>query len=179
MTISIFASMYFEFFEKFKENKKRLYLLYSNLHVISKRTVSVVIIVIIATLFFVIPQDQGCSGDARCITGIVTQVVDGDTLKVDEQSIRFSLSSAPELYEEAGVESKNYLEKICPVGSRVLVDEDDGQTLGSYGRIIGLVRCNGLILNEAMISESHAVLSSEFCSISEFSDSNWAKKNGC
>lgn len=154
-------------------------MLYSKLNVVSKRTISAVVIVIIATLFFVIPQDQGCSGDARCITGTVTQIVDGDTLKVDEQSIRFSMSSAPELYEEAGIESKDYLEKICPVGSRVLVDEDDGQTLGSYGRIVALVRCNGLILNEAMISENHATLSTEFCSISEFSDSSWAKKNGC
>jgi micrococcal nuclease len=146
---------------------------------IKKRTITAVIIVIVATLFFVIPQDQGCTGESRCIAGIVTQVVDGDTLKVDGQTIRLALSSAPELYEEAGAESRDYLEKICPVGSRVLVDEDDGQTMGSYGRIIALVRCNGLILNEVVISENHAILSTELCSASEFSDRNWAKKNGC
>jgi micrococcal nuclease len=146
---------------------------------IKKRTISAVIIVIVATLFFVIPQDQGCIGDARCITGTVTEIIDGNTLKVDEQSIRFALSSAPELYDEAGVESRNYLEKICPVGSRVLVDEDDGQIMGSYGSVIGLIRCNGLILNQAIVSENHAIITPESCTISEFSDSNWAKKNGC
>ena len=40
-----------------------------------------------------------CSGNARCITGTVTQVIDGDTLKVDGQSIRFALASAPEMNE--------------------------------------------------------------------------------
>ena len=146
---------------------------------IPKRTIMVVIIVIVAVLFFVIPKDQGCAGDARCIQGQVTEIIDGDTIKVDGQSIRFALSSTPELYEETGVNARDYLEKICPIGSRVLVDEDDGQTTGSYGRIIALIRCNGLILNEAVLDENHAVISPEFCSVSEFSDSNWAKQHGC
>jgi micrococcal nuclease len=146
---------------------------------IPKRTVGIIIIVIVAVLIFVIPKDQECSGDARCIQGQVTEVVDGDTIKVDGQSIRFALASAPELYEEAGVDARDYLEKICPIGSRVLVDEDDGQTTGSYGRIVALIRCNALILNEAVLDENHAIISPEFCSVSEFSDSNWAKEHGC
>jgi micrococcal nuclease len=146
---------------------------------IPKRSIGVVIIVIIATLFFVIPQNQDCLGEARCIKGQVTQVVDGDTIKVEGQSVRFALSSSPEMYDAKGIVAKTYLEKVCPIGSRVLVDEDDGQTMGSYGRIIALVRCNGLILNEAMLEENHATLSKEFCSISEFSNSNWAQDNGC
>jgi len=146
---------------------------------IPKRSIGVVIIVIVAILFLVIPQNQDCLGDARCIKGQVTQVVDGDTIKVEGQSVRFALSSAPEMYEEKGVEAKEYLEKVCPIGSRVLVDEDDGQTMGRYGRIIALVRCNGLILNESVLEENHATLSLEFCSVSEFSNNNWAKNNGC
>jgi len=146
---------------------------------IAKRSIGVVIIVIIATLFLVIPQNQDCLGDARCIKGQVTEVIDGDTIKVEAQSVRFALSSSPEMYDEKGVAAKDYLEKVCPIGSQVLVDEDDGQTMGSYGRIIALVRCNGLILNEAMLEENHATLSKEFCSISEFSNSNWAQDNGC
>jgi len=146
---------------------------------IAKRSIGVVIIVIIATLFLVIPQNQDCLGDARCIKGQVTEVIDGDTIKVEAQSVRFALSSSPEMYDEKGVAAKDYLEKVCPIGSQVLVDEDDGQTMGSYGRIIALVRCNGLILNEAMLEANHATLSKEFCSISEFSDSNWAQNNGC
>jgi micrococcal nuclease len=152
---------------------------YSKINMIPKRSIGVVIIVIVATLFFVIPQNQDCMGDARCIKGQVTQVVDGDTIKVEGQSIGFALASAPELYDAEGVKAKDYLEKICAVGSRVLVDEDDGQTMGSYSRVIALVRCNGLILNEAVLAENHAILSLEFCPVSEFSDSNWAKENGC
>jgi len=159
--------------------QKEVILGYSKLNVIPKRTIGVVIIVIIATLFFVIPQDKGCSGDARCIQGVVTEVIDGDTLKVDDQQIRLALASAPELYDEAGVASRDYLEKICPIGSRVLVDEDDGQIMGSYGEIIALVRCNGLVLNEAVLSENHATIPLEFCSVSEFYVNNWAKENGC
>jgi micrococcal nuclease len=146
---------------------------------IPKRSIGVVIIVIAATLFLVIPQNQDCLGDSRCLKGQVTQVVDGNTIKVEGQTVQFALSSAPEMYEEKGVKAKEFLEKICPIGSRVLVDEDDGQTMGSYGRIIGLVRCNGLILNEAVLEEDHAILSLESCSVSEFSSSNWAKNNGC
>ena len=54
---------------------------------IPKRSIGVGIVVIIATLFFVIPQGQDCLGDARCIKGQVTQVVDGDTIKVEGKPI--------------------------------------------------------------------------------------------
>ena len=146
---------------------------------IPKSTIGVVILVVITVLFFVIPQDQGCMGTARCIQGQVTKVVDGDTIEVDGQSIRFALVSAPELYEETGEEAREYLEKICPVGSRVLVDEDDGQTLGSYSRVVALVRCNAMILNEAVIAKNYATVQLEFCSLSEFSENTWAKQIGC
>ena len=80
---------------------------------------------------------QNCSGNAKCITGIVTLVIDGDTIKVDGQSIRFALASAPELKDSVGTESKDFIDSMCPVGSTALIDEDDGQTEGSYGKIIG------------------------------------------
>ena len=54
----------------------------------------------------------------------------------------------------------------------VLADEDDNQTMGSYGRVIALVKRNGLILNEAVLAENHPTLSLEFCPISEFSGNN-------
>ena len=39
-----------------------------------------------------ITQETGmCSGNAGCFTGIVTNVIDGDTIKVDGQPIRFAL----------------------------------------------------------------------------------------
>ena len=120
-----------------------------------------------------------CSGRARCISGTVTQIVDGDTIKVDGKSIRFALTSTPELDENGGKEAKKFLENICPVGSQALVDEDDGQTEGSFGRILGVVYCNGMNLNEEILKAELGIISSRFCFKSEFSTELWAKKYGC
>lgn len=122
---------------------------------------------------------QNCSGTARCITGTVTSVIDGDTIKVDGQSIRFALASAPELNEFNGPEARNFIDEICPVGSVATVDEDDMQTEGSYGRILGVIYCNGLNLNEELVDSGLGYLSSGFCSSSEFVDDLWAVKHGC
>ncbi len=126
-----------------------------------------------------VEQSNDCSGSARCFTGIVTQVIDGDTIKVEGQSIRFALTSTPELNEFGGVEAKNFIEEICFVGSSALVDEDDGQTEGSYGRIIAVIYCNGFNLNEAILDADLGILSSGFCSSSEFSTHGWAQRYGC
>jgi len=124
------------------------------------------------------PHD--CSGTARCITGTVTFVIDGDTIRVDGQSIRFALASAPELSGYGGgVESREFIEENCPVGSEVLVDEDDGQTQGSYGRIVGVVYCNGMNLNSELLDADLGYMDFKFCDISEFGNSDWAIKHGC
>jgi len=120
-----------------------------------------------------------CSGSAGCFTGIVTRVVDGDTIHVDGNSIRFTLASTPEPNEFGGLEAKQFVEQICPVGSTVLVDEDDGQTEGSYGRMIAVIYCNGINLNEAVLESGHGYLSSGFCDRSEFAMHSWAQKYGC
>ena len=122
---------------------------------------------------------QNCSGNAKCIAGIVTQVIDGDTIKVDGQSIRFALASAPELKDIGGIESKDFIDSLCPVGSTALIDEDDGQTEGSYERIIGVIYCNGKNLNEELIESGNGYLALEFCSKSEFSNDMWAQNSGC
>ena len=138
-----------------------------------------IIFVIIGIIIISIPFNSGCEGEAQCITGKVTKVIDGDTIKVDGQSIRFALSSTPELNTEKGVLAKEYVEKICPIGSTVLVDEDDMQTEGSYGRMIGLIRCNDKILNESILESGYGKISTRYCKTSEFSDSDWAKRYGC
>jgi len=120
-----------------------------------------------------------CSGNARCITGTVTQVIDGDTIKVDGQSIRFALASAPEMNEFGGDTARDFIQEICPVGSTATVDEDDGQTGGSYGRIVGVIYCNGVNINEELVDSGLGYLTTGFCDRSEFSSHDWAKKHGC
>ena len=122
---------------------------------------------------------QDCSGTARCITGTVTKIVDGDTIHVDGQSIRFALASAPELSVYEGVESRNFIQTICPVGSDVIVDEDDGQTGESYGRVIGVIYCNGMNLNQELLDADLGYLEDRFCDFSEFASDLWAQKYGC
>lgn len=124
-------------------------------------------------------KESTCFGNARCLTGTVTKVTDGDTINVDDQAIRFSLVSAPELNEFGGKEAKDFINGICPVGSTALVDEDDGQTEGSYGRIIGVIHCNGKNLNEELLDSGIGSLSSKFCKDSEFSTHSWTQKHGC
>jgi micrococcal nuclease len=125
------------------------------------------------------PSEINCSGNARCFTGTVTKVTDGDTINVDNQAIRFALASAPELNEFRGQEAKDFINSVCPVGSTALVDEDDGQTEGSYGRIVGVIYCNDKNLNEELLDSGIGSLSSKFCKDSEFSTHSWTQKYGC
>lgn len=120
-----------------------------------------------------------CKGSAKCISGSVTRIIDGDTIVVDDKSIRFSLVNTPEWGDKDYFQAGDYIETVCPVGSKVVVDEDDGQTQGSFGRIIGKIYCNGIILNEEILESGHAVILTKFCPISEFSNEPWAKKFGC
>ncbi|MDH3311971.1 MAG: thermonuclease family protein [Nitrosopumilus sp.] len=124
-------------------------------------------------------SSQECSGIAGCIIGTVTRIIDGDTIHVDNQSVRFSLASAPELKGFGGVDSRNFIQTICPVGSEVLVDEDDGHILGSYGRMVGMITCNDVNLNEELLDANLGHLEVRFCSSSEFANESWAIKHGC
>ena len=89
------------------------------------------------------------------------------------------MASAPELNGFGGKESQNFIQTICPVGSQVLVDEDDGYTKGSFGRIIGVVYCNDMNLNEELLDANLGYLESRFCDSSEFANDSWAQKHGC
>ena len=120
-------------------------------------------------------QDE-CSGNARCFSGKVTQVIDGDTIRINEHSIRFALSSAPELGQTNGEKAREFIGDICPVGSEALVDEDDNQTEGSYGRIIAVIYCNDRNLNSELLDANLGHIATEFCSKSEFASSFWAQK---
>ena len=122
---------------------------------------------------------QDCSGSAGCIVGYVTDVIDGDTIEVDGTRIRLALTSTPELSEEYGIEALEFTTTLCPIGSTALVDEDDGQTGGSYGRMIGKVYCGDVSLNSALLEEGLAYIDETFCSTSEFSSEEWVKKYGC
>ena len=120
-----------------------------------------------------------CLGDARCFTGTVTKIIDGDTIHVNDQSVRFALTSAPGLQGYGGIDARDFIQTICPVGSEVLVDEDDGKILDSYDQMVGMVTCNDMILNKELVDAGLGHFEDRFCSSSEFANLSWAIKYGC
>src|SRR2546427_2564431 len=117
-----------------------------------------------------------CKGTAACFTDIVTYIVDGDTLDVGSTRVRLALVNSPEVGEAGYAEAKQFTTQTCPVGSQALVDEDDGQTGGSYGRMVAVVYCTGVNLNAALLSSGYAVLVPYYCNVSEFANESWT---GC
>src|SRR2546428_10970975 len=99
-----------------------------------------------------------CKGTAACFTDTVTYIVDGDTLDVGSTRIRLALVNTPEVGEPGYTEAKQFTAQTCPVGSQALVDEDDGQTGGSYGRMIAAVSCGGVQLGTASLRAARGAL---------------------
>ena len=138
------------------------------------------LILILASIAFMIvsfyTSPLECSDEeGKCYSTRLSKIIDGDTIKTMEgDSIRFALTSAPELDEKEGLESKEYLESICPAGSAITIDEDDMQLQGSLEMIIAKVYCKGLNLNGEMIINKHATVDMQYCDSSEFSQESWA-----
>lgn len=126
-----------------------------------------------------------CQGKATCVAGFITNVVDGDTLNLEniengeEIRIRLSLVDTPEKNEEGFVTASDFTAGLCSVGTYALFDEDDGQTQGSFGRLIGKVYCEGILLNEKLLEHSIARVDTRFCQDSEYGSEDWAMKFGC
>lgn len=126
-------------------------------------------------------QSGECRGEADCFTGAVTEIVDGDTIDVDNVRIRLSMIDTPERGEVGYNEATELTESVCPVGAKALVDEDDGQKEGSYDRLIGVVYCIGSTtsVNQILLEEGKAIVYEDFCGVSEFGRDKWVTSFGC
>ena len=102
--------------------------------------------------------NRTCQGYSDCFEGTVTKVVDGDTLDINNVRIRLALVNTPETNQDGYLQAKQFVETNCGIGTRAMVDEDDGQKAGSYGRMIGLVFCERLdsSLNKAILTSGNA-----------------------
>jgi micrococcal nuclease len=122
-----------------------------------------------------------CQGLADCFNGTVTEIIDGDTLDVNNVQIRLSMVNTPEKGEDGYNEATDFTGSICPVGSNALVDEDNGQKEGSYDRLIGVVYCNGSAesVNQLLLEDGKAVVYEDFCDVSEFANNKWVTNFGC
>ena len=111
--------------------------------------------------------------------GQITRVIDGDTLIIDQTTIRLSLVNSPERGEPGYQEARDFALTVCPVGSNAEFIEDSWQQTDKYGRSLGLVYCNDMFLNELLLTNGHAEISTYFCDKSEFGIEDWARAYGC
>ena len=109
------------------------------------------------------------------LEGTINYIVDGDTLDINDIRIRLSLVDTPERGEDGYKEAKDFVKDLC-LNKEGKVDIDDGQRRGDrYGRDIGIVYCDGINLNAALMKNNLARIYLEYCDVSEFSNEKWAK----
>ena len=130
-------------------------------------------------------EEVKCHGAAGCIEGMVTRIVDGDTLYMEESNssatykVDLALIKAPSRNEEdMSAESTAFTRDLC-LGSTVLVDEDDMLSTTSDSDIVGVVYCSSTNLNSELLDNGYAKLETEQCARSEFANEPWVKDHGC
>jgi len=111
--------------------------------------------------------------------GQITRVIDGDTLIIDQTTVRLSLVNSPERDERGYQEAKDFALTVCPIGVNAEFVEDTWQPTDKYGRSVGLVYCNDMMLNELLLTNGHAEISTYYCDKSEFGSEGWARAYGC
>lgn len=108
------------------------------------------------------------------LVGIVTKVVDGDTLDINGIRIRLALVDTPEINQPGYERAKEFVEALC-LGKKGELDVDNGQRRGDrYGREVGVVYCDGVNMNAKLMSNNLARILVEFCDITEFANENWS-----
>lgn len=127
----------------------------------------------------VVVDAHRCTGEAKCISQVVSRIIDGDTIETRNFQIRLAIVDTPEMDEPGFLQATEFTEKMCPVGSIITVDQDDVQLYDHYDRMVANVFCNGKSLNSALLYNGHAEISMRYCTFSEFSDSSWAQRFGC
>jgi len=127
----------------------------------------------------IVESSKNCSGSAGCFTGYITRIVDGDTIYTATLKIRLSLTNTPERNQQGYNEATAFTEKLCPVGSEILVDQDDLQKVDRFGRVLAKVYCGDKVLNSELLFNGHANILTQYCPTSEFSGEAWAKRYGC
>ena len=139
------------------------------------------IILIIAALVYNqnFTKPTACKGFASCFSDNINRVIDGDTLVIANTTIRLTLVNTPEKSETLGKEALDFTSAVCPVGSKALVDEDDSQKSGSYGRIVAVAYSDGKNLNELLLENGFGEIYHSYCKESEFAKEKWAKLHGC
>jgi micrococcal nuclease len=122
-------------------------------------------------------QSQGQLHIERTV--IVDRVVDGDTIVLQGgEKVRFCGINTPEIgpnEEPGGVEAKEFVENLCPLGTEIGLDVDDLEPKDYYDRTLAVVyvRVDGawVNLNAGLLHRGYAEVM--FIPPSEFSPYGW------
>lgn len=117
-------------------------------------------------------EDTSCSVEE---TAVCTQVVDGDTIYLDNgEKVRFVGVNTPERGVEGYITSKNFVQKLC-LNKEVGIDIDDSKHSDRYGRTLGVVIVGGKNVNEMLLKEGLAEIM--YMPPSEFYPYDWANSD--
>ena len=95
----------------------------------------------------------GIAAEPTILTGIVTQVRDGDTIEVGEIPIRLNGVSAPELKKPLGPQSKKFMTDLV-MGKRVRCELTGAK---NYDRFVGTCYLGDHDIGSAVISAGLAL----------------------
>ena len=96
----------------------------------------------------------------------VVKVTDGDTIRVETSfrdfsfPIRFINTAAPELDEEGGLASQEWLSRQI-LGQEVEILINEKNRVEKWGRLLGEILFRGTNINEESINTGHAVIFGE------------------
>ncbi|MEE1149593.1 MAG: thermonuclease family protein [Methanobrevibacter sp.] len=108
-------------------------------------------------------------------SGVCTQVVDGDTIYLDNgKKVRFVGVNTPERGVTGYITSKNFVQKLC-LNKKVGLDVDDSKHSDKYGRTLAVVIVDGKNVNEMLLKEGLAEIM--YIPPSEFYPYHWANSD--
>ena len=108
-----------------------------------------------------------------CESGTLVRFLSGDTLYIDDVKVRLALIDAPEKAQEGYGDAIRFANEVCPLGSTVLYNQDNGLLDDSFG-LVAEVWCDGKSLNAELLKNDHVLFLKGFCDFSEFSEKSWA-----
>ena len=126
------------------------------------------------------PAEIKCHGMGLCLKGEVVKVINGKTIYVSINNkmyrVDLALVALPITSQQGMIQSTTLTRNAC-LGGTVLIDQDDGQRVGS---LIGTVYCTpAKSLNAMLLDMGLAQIDRVQCTVSEFADFDWAKSHGC
>lgn len=114
-----------------------------------------------------LPREDIDPGDRDVLNGVITRVVDGNTVLVNDTRIRIPLIDVADSGNTTAPHAV-LARVLCPAGGTAHYDVDGGQPTGKYGRTVAMVWCGGISLDRTMVGFGLGWVNAYYCERSEF-----------